>query len=300
MRRGENPFVASRRRESDDALEPLYELKFGLVFYLDSPPGPKRSRSVFDLYFARFGDRIKRWSSTAPGEADLIPWGPHSLALFQNQYLPEIRAGLHWGYAFDDGREFDGHMFMFHGYRPVSEPGRASFFRFEFPWNVPPATVKELAVAVAEVTPFVSGIGGYFFKPAVYEPDGYDAMYATCQRFWGIDAWNLDMMVLYAREGYPSVNWLTLIGNSLRDRDTDAVEAARTVAWAAQDVSNGVLLQATESPLLGDRNAAEPIPGYAALASALLPLQLTELDSFGGQRWDADNSLAWIRRFTVA
>jgi hypothetical protein len=300
MRRGENPFVATRLREWDGALEPVYELKFGLVFYLDRPPGPKRSRAVFDAYFSRFGGQIKRWASTAPGEAELYDWTSGSEQMFKTQLLPGIRSGIHWGYAFDDGAELDGNLFMLHGYRPASEPGRASFFRFEFPWNVSHDAVRELAAAVADAVPFVSAVGGYFFKPTLDEPDAYDEMYGICQRYWGVDAWNLDMMVYYVRDAYPSVNWLTLIGSTLQAREPDAIDAARRGAWATQDLTHGVLLQAAESPTLGDRNAADPMPGYFALASALEPLQLIELESFGGRRWDDSNSLEWVQRFTSA
>jgi hypothetical protein len=297
MRSGKNPFVALRRRDDLDIVEPVYELKFGLIFYLDRPPGPKRARAVFDLYVAQHGSGIARWASTAAGETELRDWLPSSLNMFHTQLLPELRSGLHWGYGFDDGNEVDGHLFMFHGYRPASEPGRASFFRFEFPWSISPELVRDLAMRVADATPFRSAVGGYFFKPAIDEPAAYDEMYATCRRYWGVDAWNLDMMVHYVRDAYPSVNWLTLIGSDLAARNAEAVGAARSVAVDARDASYGVLLQAADLPALGDRNAAEAMPGYFALARALLPLQLVELESFGGRRWTDDNSLAWVQRF---
>ena len=35
--------------------------------------------------------------------------------------------------------------------------------------------------------------------------------------------------------------------------------------------------------------------GYAEIAKALLPLQIKEHESFGGDRWTEENTIAWIR-----
>jgi hypothetical protein len=294
MREGRNPFLQIRRNPVTDEPEPAYELKFGLVLYTDYPPGPVRARAVFDLYGRWFGERIKRWTSTAPGEAELIPWESHSRALFEDKLLPDLRKGIHWGYGFDDGQEFDGWLFMFHGYRPASEPGRAGFFRFEFPWHVDQASVKAFAVELVDTVPFVSGFAGYMFKPAVDEPDSYDTMYALCRRYWGIEAWNLDVSVCHLREAYLSVNWLTLIGSALGRRAPGALEAARARAVAVRDAANGTVLLASDHAVLGDRNAGERMDGYHAIGEALL---LTSFESFGGRRWTDENSLAWVQRF---
>jgi hypothetical protein len=297
MQQGRNPFVAVRRNSATDESEPMYELKFGLILYTDYPPGPIRARAVFDLYLQWFGNRIRRWASTAPGETDLVRWDAHSYALFENTLLPELRKGIHWGYGFDDGREFDSWLFMFHAYRPASEPGRAGFFRFEFPWDVDQSVVKAFAVALADTVPFTSGFAGYMFKPAVDEVDSYDAMYAVCQRYWGIEAWNLDVSVCYLREAYLSVNWLTLIGSGLSQRVPVALDEARAKAVAVHDATHGTIFQASDISLLGDRNAGERMEGYFAIAQALVPLQVTSFESFGGRCWTDENSLAWVQRF---
>jgi len=297
MRAGRNPFVLARQNPVTDESEPMYELKFGLVLYTDYAPGPVRARAVFDLYVQWFGDRIKRWTSTAPGEADLVPWDSSSHSLFVNRLLPQLRKSIHWGYGFDDGQEFDGWLFMFHGYRPASEPGRASFFRFEFPWNVDQSTVRRFAIAMAELVPFTSGFAGLVFKPAVDEAASYDMMYAVCQRYWGIEAWNLEVSTCYLRDAYLCVNWLTLIGQGLTERASAAVDEARGCAVTAHDATYGVVLQSSNRAVLGDRNAGETMDGHSAVARALLPLQVTRFESFGGRRWTDENSLAWVQRF---
>lgn len=297
MQAGVDPFLVSEVDPLDGIAYPTRELKFGLVLYTSKPPSPKQAAAVFDLYNARYPGRLARYRSTAPGFG-IEEWQKGTERVFQTKLLPNLRRTIHWGYAFDDGKEILGHLMMFHGYRPVSEADKASFYRFEFPWNVPPDEVREFAVEMAAIVPFDSGFGGWFFKPATHISESYDEMYAVCRRFWGIEAWRLDETVDYVVSDYKSVNWLTLIGESLRQRDPDAVEAAEQAAIAHWKTPNGVVLQAGERPQLGDQNRKEPMPGYEALAAALLPLQLTTYGTFGGQRWDEASSLAWIRRFT--
>jgi hypothetical protein len=297
LRRGENPFVAPRVRVPGGRTERLYEFKFGLVVYTNDPPGPRRAGAVFDLYEALYPNRIRRFVPTVPGS---IPdkWTPAAAREFRSRWLPDLRQRAVWGYGFDDGRNEDGSLFMFHGFRPVTEKGMASFYRFEFPWNVDQAEVRRLAVDVARLVPFENGFGGYFLKPDVTRGASYDAMYAICQRFWGVEAWNLEVAAAHVLDGFAGVNWLTLIGESLRSRDPEAVEEAKRVAVAFDESPHGVVLQAAERAQLGDRNRREAMPGYVAVARALLPLQVKAFGSFGGEKWDEANSLAWLRRFT--
>lgn len=297
LSRGENPFVAPKVRTIGGAAEALYEFKFGLVLYTAYPPGPKRAGTVYDLYAAQFPNRIRRYVPTVPGS---IPskWTPVVAQSFRGQWLADLRKGPVWGYGFDDGQPEDNYLFMFHGFRPVTEKGVASFFRFEFPWNVNQAEIRRFAADVATLVPFENGFGGYFLKPAAARGASNDAMFAICQRFWGVEAWNLEVAVEHVLSGFAGVNWLTLIGESLRSKAPEAVEAAKEAAVAYDETPNGVILQAADKAQLGDRNRQEAMPGYVAIAQALLPLQVTEFDSFGGELWDEDNSLRYLRRFT--
>ena len=295
LRRGENPFPAPRVPDYGGVTKPLHQFKFGLVLYTAYPPGPKRARSVFDLYEGRYP--IRRYVPTYPGSL-VDDWTPAVGEEFRTQWLPALRDGPVWGYGFDDGEDEDAYLFMFHGFRPVSEAGRASFFRFEFPWNVNQGEVRQFAADVASLVPFENGFGGFFLKPSVTRSASYDAMYAICQRFWGVEAWNLEVAVRYVLDGFAGVNWLTLIGESLRSRSPAAVEEAKKAAVDFFETPHGVILQAAPQAQLGDRNRQEPMPGYVSIAQALQPLQVTTFGSFGGEKWDEENSLAWLRRFT--
>ncbi len=297
MRRGVDPFLATAVDDRDGVAYPIHELKLGLVLYTDYPPGPKRAGAVFDMYTSRYPGLIQRYISTAPG-SDVEPWKNDTERLFRTQLLPKLRRTVHWGYAFDDGQELDTRLFMFHGHRPVTQAGKAGFFRFELPWNADPRELLQLAVDMAALVPFDSGFGGWFYKPAVDVSAAYTEMYAVCRRFWGIEAWNLDVSVDYVLEGYQCVNWLTLVGDRLRRREPAAVAAATQAAAWSWSGPYGTVLQASDRPLLGDQNRQEAMPGHQAIARALLPLQLQRFGTFGGPPWDEDNSLSLIRRFT--
>jgi hypothetical protein len=297
MRRGENPIVATKVNELDDKIDLIYELKFGLVFYVDYPPGPKRAREVYDLYMAKYGGRVKEYIATIPG-ALVDDWTSATRLQFESEFLPRLREGLHWGYGFSDGNALNSYLFMFHGYRPAKEKGKASFFRFEFPWNVDQVEVRDFAIEVSKRIPFENGFGGYFLKVAPEEPESLAKMYAICRRFWGIEAWDLDESVEYVLQGYLSVNWLTFIGNSLKETDLGAIDVAKREAAHFFETPNGVVFQASEHALLGDRHRGEDMSKYIAVARALFPLQLKTFGSFGGERWDELSSFAWIRRFT--
>ena len=56
--------------------------------------------------------------------SDIEYWDSNTEQLFRTRLLPNLRKTATWGYAFDDGREIDNHLFMFHGYRPVTQAGK--------------------------------------------------------------------------------------------------------------------------------------------------------------------------------
>ena len=279
---------------------PVLELKQGVVLYLEDPPGPVSARRVYDHYLARCGDRVRVYRSTSQA-ASLVRWDAAGRHRFETTELPAIRARNDWGYAFSDARNVDSWLFMFHGYRPHTEAGKASFYRFDFPWDVDLAFLRDFTAELVTLVPCISGFAGYYLqgRPAPdFTNPSYDSMFAVARRYWGLEAHNLDVTVDHVLEGYKCVNWLTIIGEKLRKQDPEAVEAAKAAAFAHVDTGTTVLLQAERAPRFGDRNRREVLDGYVAVAKALLPLQIQEHAPFGGTRWDEDNTIRYIRRFT--
>ncbi|NTX05819.1 type VI immunity family protein [Myxococcus sp. CA040A] len=279
---------------------PLAELKQHLLLFVESPPGPKTARAVYDLYRATWGERLTRYGATAFGEV-MWDWSPAAQRRFEAQELPELRRRSHWGYVFSDGRPRDSWLFMFHGYRPVMEPGKASFFRFEFDWQLEPGRLLEFSEQVLSLVRCVSGYAGYMFQGQPLGPFGtssFDQIYAWARRYWGVDVEDLDVTVDHMLEGYKCPSWLTVIGERLERREPAAVSAAEGSAFRAVRTPGGVLLQAGLRPVLGDQNRRESLEGYAAIARALEPLQVQRHGTFGGARWDESRTRAWLRRFT--
>ncbi|NTX03418.1 type VI immunity family protein [Myxococcus sp. CA040A] len=292
---GTNPFI---ELGPDDV--PNHELKQGLVFYLRQAPSPAQARRVHDLYLRHCEGHIRCYRSTALGR-DFVPWNREARRHFEQVLLPTLRTQEHWGYVFWDGRARDSWQFMFHGFRPHSEPGRASFYRFEFDWQVSPALVKTLAEEIARAVPFHSGWGGYFLqarKAGPSAPAALDAMYAVARRYWGVNAYNLDVSVRYLLAGYGCVSWLTLIGHGLMEAAPAVLASAKRGNPLFMETDFGVAFCLGDAPVLGDRNRQEPLEAYVTLARALAPLQIQEHASFGGTRWTEECTLQWFRRFT--
>lgn len=287
----------------DRSMVPIAELKQHLMFYMASPPGPKTVSQVLALYFDTWGDRFVEYSSTAFGSL-MQPWNAQVRQQFENNELPGLRKVRDWGYAFSDGRGPDSWMLMFHGYKPVSEADKAGFYRFEFDWNVDTDALKKFTIALLNIINCVSGNGGYIFQGQPRGPNSnisFKQIFSWAKRYWGVEVQDLDLTVQYMLDSFKCVNWLTVIGGHLAKIDPEVISDAEKAAYQSMEIDDNVLFQASEAPLLGDRNRKEKLEGYFALSKALEPLQVVKHDSFAngfGSGWDEASTNAWIRRFT--
>jgi hypothetical protein len=294
-----NPIVEMTDDPKDPV--PLVELKQHLVIYVEDPPGPVSAKRVYDLYLQNCGDIFKVYRSTFDGRL-LRDWDRAARATFEQEELPALRQTTDCGYGFSDDRPRDSWLFMFHGFRPTEVPEKASFYRFEFDWEVDPAFVRSFAHQMSQEVEFLSGYGGFFLqgRHAPYETESFDRIFALAMRYWGCEVVDVELTAAEMKKGYKCVNWLTLIGEPFRAKFPDQIRRARSVAYQSEESLHGVLLQASERPLLGDRNRMANMDGYARIAEALLPLQITEHAEFFGDLWTEQNTMAWLRRFTEA
>jgi|GEM_PF-1741137 len=287
----------------DRSTVPIAELKQHLIFYLDSPPGPKTVSKVLELYFNSWGDRFVEYSSTAFGSL-MQPWNSQVQKQFEHNKLPDLRKVRDWGYAFSDGRGSDSWMLMFHGYKPVSEGNKASFYRFEFDWNVDTSALKKFTVDLLKIINCVSGNGGYVFQGQPRGPNSsisFEQIFLWAKRYWGVEVQDLDLTVQYMTDSFKCVNWLTIIGGNLAERNPRVIADAKKTAYQSIKINENFLFQASEMPLLGDQNRNEKLEEYVALARVLEPIQVVEHDSFGnetGPGWGKESTNAWNRRFT--
>lgn len=277
---------------------PILELKVGLVLYLKRPPTITEISRVYDLYTKLCEDRINNYCSTAPGSI-VQKWNLKARNNFEKVELPGLYSRQHWGYGFDDGKNIDSWLFMFHGYRAGREEGKASFFRFDFPWNVDTEVLLDFTSELIALISCLSGFCGYYFQSSSTNLVlAYSKMFAWSHRYLGVEAHNLDTTVSHMLNGYKCVNWLTIIGNKLYQANSSVVEDAKRAAYSHKETDLAILFQAAENPLFGDVNKQEKLTGYNNVAQALLPLQITEHKSFGGEQWTAENTFQYIQRFT--
>src|SRR5262245_9900221 len=155
-------------------------MKSHVLLFLDHPPGPALVRPVYDLLLKKFPGSIAVYRSTAFG-SPLQPWSNVARQRFETVELPALRQRSDWGYGFTDAKPADARLFMVHGAKPASEPGKASFVRFEFEWNLDPAELAGLAAELIKIVPCHSGFGGYVFQTrpnSVLSKTSCDAMFA--------------------------------------------------------------------------------------------------------------------------
>jgi hypothetical protein len=276
---------------------PIVELKVGLVLYVDGPPGPVQARRVYDCYMRRCGQKMVQFCSTFDGL--LRDWNATARNHFESVLLLALRQTTHWGYGFSDRKKLDSWLFMFHGFQPHSEAGKASFFRFDFDWQVDLKFLRDFADEVTDAVPCLSGFAGYYLQAnPKYSVQAFNQSFAWAHRYWGAEAASLDVTVNHMLNGFKCVNWLTIIGNALQEKDRPAIDQAKSSAHSFSENKNAVILQAEATPRLIDRHLQEPLGGYASVAQALLPLQTPMHAPFGGTMWDEDNTMRYLRRFT--
>ena len=214
-----------------------------------------------------------------------------------------MRKGLDWGYMFGSDDLAGAPGFLFHGSRPASEPGRASIVRCDFARQVDPAEILRFTQLLLLNLECVCGTAGYVIAQGEAEGASDAAptlTYALAMRFWGAEAQDLDVTLDCALEGFPCINWLTVIGPRLLGRDPDAVNQAKAAAHATIDVDGHVIIGVEPRPRLIDRNRRESLGRYPMLAQVLLPLQIANHPAFGGPAWDEDSTRRYLRRFSEA
>lgn len=285
----------------DTAECPVAEIIQHVILFVETPPGPITARAVYDVYRSVWGDPFDYYAPTTFGNLRR-EWSEKARFRFENQELPDLRLHDDWGYMFWQDRPKDAWQFAFHGYKPVSEPGKASYYRFEFDRKVDPQKIKSFVSSLLQIVHCISGYAGYAFRgfdAGPHAKDSFDQRYRWAMRYKGVEMVETDVTAASMLNGYKSPNWLTVIGEPLRARAPEAVDSAMAVAHDARREPGGVVLQASEVPLMGDRNKQEAMPGYEAIARKLIPIQIKHHGSFGGSRWTEENTMDWLRRFTV-
>lgn len=278
---------------------PRWELKLIFILYFRRPIESAYIRRIYELYMSRFGKRMRRYLATW-SDSFIEDFNEDVHRRFLEEYLPDLYRTLEWGYAFDDDELLGALLFVFHSYKPVSEPNKSSFCRFEFPHDFDLGELQDFVQSVAAIAPFTSGTCGYVLQPWPDDVEAFDHMYAVCRRYWGVEAWNQDVTVNALGNRFKCISWLTLLGASLLQEFPDIDQVASGAAYVHRQLPTGAIYQTRPHPALIDLNRREDFQPEAKLANALLPAQIVEHGSFGGNRWTDENSAQWLHRFTAS
>lgn len=285
---------------AEDGL-PLIEVKMGIVLYLPTPAAIDTLRKIIIVYFNKFGSAIACFKSTTPGSF-AKNWIDGSMDRFIQNDLHDLYRRTEWGYVFSDRSKGNSRLFMFHGFRPASQPGKASFLRFDFDDGVDHEQVRLFSEELITMTPFLSGSAGYFFftrSNPHYVSQARDTEFCLARRYIGIEAQNIEVTAMHISQGLKCVNWITFIGKELMSKNQKAIECAKAAAYFSRESDNGILIQVASHPLIGDRNRNEKLFNYISVANALSGLQVSAHAPFGGGLWTEENTIEYCKRFNT-
>jgi hypothetical protein len=224
-------------------------------------------------------------------------------------YLEPVRQRIRDGRAFDfqlwDGREIDDPQASWslscHRIR-TRESGLHAFVRVLVPLETDPRRLLDAARAVADRVELRSGHGGPIFLYDIREQGpALDAAYALARRYWGLDLEDLNDTFPMTTTHIKGVNWITVVGPTLRCRPDIAGALRALEADARVRVEHfrfGSVLVAGDEPVAGDQNRRDAaLDPYIAVAQALRPLFVDHYPDFPSERFiENGNTLGWFRR----
>lgn len=166
--------------------------------------------------------------------------------------------------------------------RNVSAPHEENLLLLEFPHDLlekrSPDTFIDYVTNVANRHPFGSGLAGYAFKHLhlTFRDEAFASIRQLAPRYIGFDI-SSDSAAEYSRDRVYNVSWLTLLGTHLVAElgGTDAIRAALPRSIGILPLRGGVLLRASEQPIVGDVNrGAQDVAPLRAMAALTRSLRL--------------------------
>lgn len=174
----------------------------------------------------------------------------------------------------------------------------------------PPAWLREVSLRTAALGAFYSGVGGFVarFNP-LFRRLAFNQFFLWARRFVGLDVQIPDDSSWSAAFALQGSSWLNFLGAPWAERREVDLVAWRTQTWRAPGVTctgirphaadRSVLLQAGESPTLGDRNDLVWPAAYAEVARALVDFFPEDPPTFWGAFAEHELTEAWMRRLVV-
>jgi len=254
-----------------------------MTLYVKGPWETEQRRAfatAIDAHLQRVGDRM-RWAILPPPVGAQRYASVAPLRIADHAAAQPLDGTLSFEAHSGEGMEEAGHFSIAVSF-PNPRRRRLGFVTLTLPvsWlnDAGPGAFQDMVVEwCAAVQPFHGGAGlalihsPNYAETRVAEPH----LFPLIQRFPGLE---YDVPVDHARlcgDGIKSVNWLTVVSDSLLGRIGGRASLARALTPAATlfDYPGGVVIQAGPAPLLGDNERNDVPKAYQAVAAVLKPLR---------------------------
>ncbi len=284
----------------DPSRRPIAAVRLGLIAYLADPShwSSVGARSVVEAALAwKQGARLQNlWTSGSPRwvQADA-----HDI----ERFLHELQS-MHGPRHNLDVRLYDQPGIAMSGvrYREVRvNAASTGVLEWTFPAEMPADEIWRQVCWLADTHPLWSATVGYVvaFEPD-FEVTAFNYGYTLSRRFLGIDLQHPERFARRAREGLPSVNWITVFGGPLWQLVQSRTPGEPPEGVISHDTARaGMVWRAGPRPQLGDCNLMEYPEQLAALTRHLegcLHFEPPRFPGLFGREPDHDLTRCWQRR----
>lgn len=158
---------------------------------------------------------------------------------------------------------------------------------------------QSLVHELARVVPYRSGHAGIgLVRNTSYPNHDRDRQIAAwCRRYLCLEHADAVITSDYVRDHVKSVGWITLLSADLAGQCGDPLELTtkEPPPVSVMPIGTGFVIQAGESPILGDTNREEELTAYIAANAFIQPVRCgAELVPTG---FDPESAQTWIERF---
>jgi hypothetical protein len=156
----------------------------------------------------------------------------------------------------------------------------------------------------ADRIPFISGHAGFVIERSLYdEEEGYRAAYAKAVRYSAVDIGDISNAAgAIFKNRIKGVNWLTIITEQMLN-EIDGVAKKRAISDGMANfhlTKNGVIIQAGDTPTLGDQNRGDRALEYRAVYKMVKRFQAKTIEDYRpfnlGSDDEEERTEAWLRR----
>lgn len=289
-------------------------VSFGLLctLYLRPPFDPARRTTIRD-FINRYADLTKdelRW--LMPTKSGAHPLDPASLVEELDGKLASIGGDDGWELQLHGGTEARAasdvglEVSLRRQWEAEAPHNHLSFVSFHFPLGWFGDRLPDFVSFIAGACDMLQPVHGYAGVGVVPPADRllaarFDETIASlAERFPGLEIDYPAKHLVWVRAGIKGVNWLTILGDNMLERDggRDGLCAALPPTASVHEYRGGVIVQASPAPLIGDRSRGIDVDAYRPVARALAPIRISMHSGVHGtEGLDRARFERWLARF---